>query len=118
MLTATGLAWASTYNCMGGELVMRGNVWFSQQLKAELLYSARIHSFNLGIFSSVAPSGSCDGGVGGSVLVGHEQGLPSIAWWGLSGSARLHLFKLGWVESLPSKVPITGKVGLMMPRSL
>ena len=97
---------------------MRGRTWFSQQLNADDSYFLRIHSLSLGMFSSDALNGGCDGAGGGSDLVLHLQGLlPAFTTYSpadlsptsnssLSPSVnRLHLLMAGLEWILPSKVP-------------
>ena len=55
---------------MGMLSLMRGSIWRSHILKAELANLSRMYTFNLGMFSLICAQGN----LRGSDLVGHVQG--------------------------------------------
>ena len=71
---ATGTASSLRNKRKGGDLSIRGNGCFSQQLNAELENLSRMYCFKTGKFSSVGAQGNTTGAVGGSVRLGHVHG--------------------------------------------
>ena len=74
MCAATGTASSLRNRRSGGDLSIKGNGCFSQQLNAELENLSRMYFFKTGKFSSVGGQGKITGVVGGSVRLGHVHG--------------------------------------------
>ena len=118
--TATGTASSLTNRRNGGDLSMRGNGCFSQQLNADPAYRSRMYCFSVGRFSSVGGHGRIIGEVGGSVLRGH--------WQGWSSGPGTPVLEQGWRRGVVterisdlsglSQEPTVGKFAGTKPRSI